>query len=106
VGDLRLRTLHTPGHTPGSICFALEETPMLFTGDTLFLPAGPGNTNHKRQDFATIISSIDERIFSVFGDDVTIWPVTEASPLGNERPTSTNGLSAAGNNWSFARSGR
>ena len=43
VGDLRLRTLATPGHTPGSICFAVEGTPLLFTGDTLF-PGGPGTT--------------------------------------------------------------
>jgi glyoxylase-like metal-dependent hydrolase (beta-lactamase superfamily II) len=86
VGDLRLRTLHTPGHTPGSICFALEGTPMLFTGDTLF-PGGPGNTNHNAQDFATIITSIDERIFGVFGDDVTIWPGHgRESTLGAERP--------------------
>ena len=86
VGDLRLRTLHTPGHTPGSICFALEDTPMLFTGDTLF-PGGPGNTNHNARDFATIITSIDERIFGVFADDVTIWPGhgTE-STIGAERP--------------------
>src|SRR6204780_3291224 len=44
VGDLRIRTLATPGHTPGSICFAVEGTPLLFTGDTLF-PGGPGNTS-------------------------------------------------------------
>ena len=43
VGDLRLRTIHTPGHTPGSMCFAIEGTPVLFSGDTLF-PGGPGNT--------------------------------------------------------------
>jgi glyoxylase-like metal-dependent hydrolase (beta-lactamase superfamily II) len=86
VGDLRLRTLHTPGHTPGSICFALEETPMLFTGDTLF-PGGPGNTNHNAKDFATIITSIDERIFGVFADDVTIWPGHGVeSTVGTERP--------------------
>jgi glyoxylase-like metal-dependent hydrolase (beta-lactamase superfamily II) len=86
VGDLRLRTLHTPGHTPGSICFALEETPMLFTGDTLF-PGGPGNTNQDAQDFATIITSIDERIFGVFADDVTIWPGHgRESTVGTERP--------------------
>jgi glyoxylase-like metal-dependent hydrolase (beta-lactamase superfamily II) len=86
VGDLRLRTLHTPGHTPGSICFALEETPMLFTGDTLF-PGGPGNTNHDATDFATIIRSIDERIFGVFADDVTIWPGHgRESTIGAERP--------------------
>jgi glyoxylase-like metal-dependent hydrolase (beta-lactamase superfamily II) len=86
VGDLRLRTVHTPGHTPGSICFALEETPMLFTGDTLF-PGGPGNTNQDATDFATIITSIDERIFGVFADDVTIWPGHgRESTIGNERP--------------------
>ena len=86
VGDLRLRTVHTPGHTPGSICFALEESPMLFTGDTLF-PGGPGNTNHNAQDFATIITSIDERIFGVFADDVTIWPGHgRESTVGTERP--------------------
>jgi glyoxylase-like metal-dependent hydrolase (beta-lactamase superfamily II) len=86
VGDLRLRTLHTPGHTPGSICFALEETPMLFTGDTLF-PGGPGNTNQNALDFATIITSIDERIFGVFADDVTIWPGHGSeSTIGAERP--------------------
>jgi glyoxylase-like metal-dependent hydrolase (beta-lactamase superfamily II) len=82
VGDLRLRTLHTPGH----ICFSLEETPMLFTGDTLF-PGGPGNTNQNAQDFATIITSIDERIFGVFADDVTIWPGHgRESTVGTERP--------------------
>jgi glyoxylase-like metal-dependent hydrolase (beta-lactamase superfamily II) len=86
VGDLRLRTVHTPGHTPGSICFALEETPMLFTGDTLF-PGGPGNTNQNAQDFSTIITSIDERLFGVFDDDVTIWPGHGVeSTIGNERP--------------------
>jgi glyoxylase-like metal-dependent hydrolase (beta-lactamase superfamily II) len=86
VGDLRLRTVHTPGHTPGSICFALEETPMLFTGDTLF-PGGPGNTNHNAEDFATIIASIDERIFGAFADDVTIWPGHgRESTIGAERP--------------------
>ena len=31
-----LRVLHTPGHTPGSVCFLLEDAGVLFTGDTLF----------------------------------------------------------------------
>jgi glyoxylase-like metal-dependent hydrolase (beta-lactamase superfamily II) len=86
VGHLRLRTLHTPGHTPGSICFALENTPMLFTGDTLF-PGGPGNTTFEGGNFATIITSIDERIFGVYGDETTIWPGHGApSSIGVERP--------------------
>ncbi|HEY1827008.1 MAG TPA: MBL fold metallo-hydrolase, partial [Acidimicrobiales bacterium] len=54
VGDLRIRTLATPGHTRGSICFAVEGTNLLFTGDTLF-PGGPGNTTFEGGDFAAII---------------------------------------------------
>ena len=41
VGRLRIATIATPGHTPGSMCFAVEGTPLLFTGDTLF-PGRPG----------------------------------------------------------------
>lgn len=86
VGDLRLRTVHTPGHTPGSICFSLENTPMLFTGDTLF-PGGPGNATFESGGFATIITSIEDRLFRVFDDATTIWPGHgAASTIGKERP--------------------
>lgn len=86
VGELRLRTLHTPGHTPGSICFALENTPLLFTGDTLF-PGGPGNATFEGGDFATIISSIDQRIFAAYRDETIIWPGHGTnSTIGSERP--------------------
>ena len=47
VGRLRLHTILTPGHTPGSMCFRLEGSPVLFSGDTLF-PGGPGNTKSGR----------------------------------------------------------
>ena len=86
VGELKLRTLHTPGHTPGSICFALEGTPLLFTGDTLF-PGGPGNTSFDDGDFTTIIHSIEDRIFRPFSASTIIWPGHGASSsLGNEQP--------------------
>ena len=45
VGRLRLHTMHTPGHTPGSMCFRLEGAPVLFSGDTLF-PGGPGAVSY------------------------------------------------------------
>ena len=61
VGRLRVRTVHTPGHTPGSICFAVEGTPLFFSGDTLF-PGGPGNTKTDLGDF-----SIDHRGRSTTG---------------------------------------
>src|SRR3954465_12531728 len=67
VGDLRLKTIHTPGHTRGSTCFLLEGHPVLFSGDTLF-PGGPGNTGLPGGDFDQIVESIDRRLFSLPGD--------------------------------------
>ena len=73
VGRLRLRTLHTPGHTPGSMSFHVEGTPLLFTGDTLF-PGGPGATQYEGGDFGTIIRSIEDRIFSKFDGSTIVLP--------------------------------
>jgi glyoxylase-like metal-dependent hydrolase (beta-lactamase superfamily II) len=86
VGRLSLRTIHTPGHTPGSISFALEGTPLLFTGDTLF-PGGPGNTTFEGGDFNTVISSIEQRFYRVFDDETIFWPGHgKESTIGEERP--------------------
>ncbi len=86
VGDLRLRMLHTPGHTPGSTCFALEGTPLLFTGDTLF-PGGPGNARGEGGDFATLVRSLEQRIWRDFDDATLIWPGHGAPTLlARERP--------------------
>ena len=73
IGRLRLRTLHTPGHTPGSMSFHVEGTPLLFTGDTLF-PGGPGATQYEGGDFETIIRSIEDRIFSQFDGSTIVLP--------------------------------
>jgi glyoxylase-like metal-dependent hydrolase (beta-lactamase superfamily II) len=86
VGDLRVRTLTTPGHTPGSICFSVESTDLLFTGDTLF-PGGPGNTSFVGGDFDTIITSIDRRIFAKFGPETKVLPGHGlTTTVGNESP--------------------
>ncbi len=86
VGDLRVRTLATPGHTPGSISFTVEGTNLLFTGDTLF-PGGPGATSFEGGEFATIIQSIDRRIFASFGPDTLVLPGHGTSTtVGNESP--------------------
>jgi glyoxylase-like metal-dependent hydrolase (beta-lactamase superfamily II) len=86
VGDLRIRTLTTPGHTAGSICFAIEDTNLLFTGDTLF-PGGPGNTQLEGGDFDAIITSLDRRIFAKFDPDTVVLPGHGLSTtVGNEAP--------------------
>ncbi|MCP3937425.1 MAG: MBL fold metallo-hydrolase [Actinomycetia bacterium] len=73
VGRLRIHTIHNPGHTPGSMSFHVEGTPLLFSGDTLF-PGGPGNTFDNADDFKTIIASIDDRMFSKFAADTIVLP--------------------------------
>jgi len=86
VGDLRIMTLATPGHTPGSICFTVEGTNLLFTGDTLF-PGGPGNTSFEGGDFDKIIESIDRRIFARFDPGTLVLPGHgDATTVGNEAP--------------------
>jgi glyoxylase-like metal-dependent hydrolase (beta-lactamase superfamily II) len=85
VGDLRLRTIHTPGHTPGSTSFLLEGHPLLFTGDTLF-PGGPGNTKFPGASFEQIIQSIDRRLFTLPADLLVLPGHGLDTTLGTERP--------------------
>jgi glyoxylase-like metal-dependent hydrolase (beta-lactamase superfamily II) len=86
VGRLRLRTIHTPGHTPGSICFLIEGSPVLLSGDTLF-PGGPGNTATDLGDFPTILRSIDQRLFAHLSPETIVMPGHGLdTTIGNERP--------------------
>lgn len=86
VGRLRLETIATPGHTRGSMCFRLEGSPVLFSGDTLF-PGGPGATKFEGGDFAAIIRSIEDRLFAALPDDTLVLPGHgDDTKIGNERP--------------------
>ncbi len=86
VGRLRLHTIFTPGHTPGSMCFKLVDAPVLFSGDTLF-PGGPGNTSFPGGDFDTIIRSIDSELFSTLDADTIVLPGHgDDTTIGTERP--------------------
>lgn len=85
VGDLRLRTILNPGHTPGSTSFLIEGSPVLFTGDTLF-PGGPGNTQTPEGDFDLILESIDRRLFTLPGDLLVFPGHGLDTTLAQERP--------------------
>ena len=82
VGGLRVRALHTPGHTPGSVCFTVRD--YLFSGDALF-PGGPGNTADAAR-FAQAMASLDG-LFALLPDATRICPGHGTdSRLGRERP--------------------
>ncbi len=68
-GNITLEVLHTPGHTPGSICFRTGK--YLLSGDTLF-PGGPGKTRSP-DDFQQLIRSLTDKIF-VLDDDTKVYP--------------------------------
>jgi len=68
-GDISLKVLHTPGHTPGSLCFLVGKH--LISGDTIF-SSGPGKTRSPTH-LKLIIESITSKIF-VLPDETAIYP--------------------------------
>ena len=69
VGELRVRVIHTPGHTPGSVCLLVGNH--LISGDTLF-PGGPGRTNSPA-DLQQTIASITSKLFAL-PDETLVHP--------------------------------
>jgi glyoxylase-like metal-dependent hydrolase (beta-lactamase superfamily II) len=64
-----LRVLHTPGHSPGAVCFYTPELGCVFTGDTLFY-GGPGATGRSFSDYDTIVASIKAKLYPLPGATV------------------------------------
>ena len=83
VGSCSIRTIHTPGHTPGMICFSIGEDRIL-VGDTLFVN-GPGRTKTPR-DFATTMHTLQNVVFQ-WPDETRFFPGHgESGLIGTERP--------------------
>lgn len=85
-GSEHLEVLHTPGHTPGGVCFL--GAGQLFTGDTLFVGA-VGRTDLRGASHRQLLSSIQNRLLGL-PDDTVVWPGhdygdTPRSTLGRER---------------------
>lgn len=68
-GEIQLKVLHTPGHTPGSLCFLTGS--YLISGDTIF-PGGPGKT-WSPDDFKKIVESLRNKIFTL-PDETQVYP--------------------------------
>lgn len=69
LGSLKLKVLHTPGHTPGSLCLYYNK--VLLSGDTLF-NGGPGKTGSPAS-FMQIIESLTNKVFKL-PDDTEVFP--------------------------------
>lgn len=73
-GDCKLEVIHTPGHSPGSICFKISGSSdeIVFSGDTLF-QSSIGRTDLWGGDHRQILKSIKERLF-ILDDDLEVHP--------------------------------
>ncbi|MGI8773921.1 MAG: MBL fold metallo-hydrolase [Actinomycetota bacterium] len=82
-GAQEAKVLHTPGHTPGSVCLLIGEH--LISGDTLF-PGGPGNTFGSAEAFAQVIGSVRDKLF-VLPDSTRVYPGHgDDTSIGAEKP--------------------
>lgn len=93
AGDnLLTKVIHTPGHSPGSVCYHFEkENPFLFSGDTLF-SRSIGRTDLWGASYPQIINSIKEKLFSLpeetiiypgHGEKTTVWDEKKKNPFFN-----------------------
>ena len=84
-GPYTLRTIHTPGHTPGSTCFVLEgDYPVLFAGDTLFRRS-IGRTDLWGGDTDAILASIREKLFKLESGVPVVCGHGPSTTIGEEK---------------------
>ncbi len=116
VGDINLRAINTPGHSPDSITIVAtaEGTTALFTGDTLFigdvgrpdLREKAGNMKAKRQELAEALYHTVQNKFNDLPDNAVVYPAHGAGSLCGKNLSSDNS-STLGNermgNWAFKK---
>lgn len=82
LGNLKIKVIHTPGHTKGSICLLVDNR--LFTGDTLMRNT-IGRTDLPGASSKMLVQSIKERLLPL-GDEVKVYPGHEGeTTIGQER---------------------
>lgn len=79
AGGLTLAVLHTPGHSPGGVCYVAEDENAIFCGDTVFLE-GAGRTDFPGASQSELYRSIADRLFALPLDDADLYP-------GHDEPT-------------------
>ena len=83
LNELQGKALHTPGHTPGSMCFLFESQKLLIAGDTLF-QGSIGRTDLWGGDFKKIEKSIQEKLYTLDEETSVITGHGESTSIGHE----------------------
>ena len=91
VGKFDIKTIHTPGHTAGCVCY--YSCGMLFTGDTLFI-GGTGRTDFQGGSAGLLYDSVVKKLFS-YPDNTIVYPAHDylgksQSTIGEEKKWNTN----------------
>jgi len=82
--DMQLRVIHTPGHTPGGVCFYDDQNAVLFTGDTLFRES-IGRSDLPSSNHGDLITGVKEKLFAL-PDSVEAYPGHgESTSVGYEK---------------------
>ena len=82
--DTVFKILHTPGHSPGSVCFVDEKEKLIFGGDTVFC-GSIGRTDLWMGDIDVLLDSIQNKIFK-YSDDYVIYPGhMDETTIGEEK---------------------
>ena len=83
VKGVQGKALHTPGHTPGSMCFLFANQKLLIAGDTLFL-GSIGRTDLWGGDYQQIEKSIQEKLYTLDEETAVITGHGESTNIGHE----------------------
>ncbi|MBQ6825041.1 MAG: MBL fold metallo-hydrolase [Clostridia bacterium] len=81
VGDIKIKTIFTPGHTKGSVCYLIND--ILFSGDTLFFES-VGRTDFPTSDFNLLASSI-KRLYVLPDETVVYSGHGESTTISHEK---------------------
>jgi hydroxyacylglutathione hydrolase len=84
VGDLRLRSLYTPGHAPGHLAFHIEDENVVLSGDALFA-GSVGRVDLPGGSMEVLMRSIEERLLTLPDETVVYSGHGPRTTIGNER---------------------
>ena len=85
VAGSSLQARHTPGHSPGGVCFYGADLGVVFSGDTLF-HGGPGATGRSFSNFGTLLDAIRSQLFTLPAATVVHTGHGESTSIGEETP--------------------